>query len=127
MHLRPAALYPAMREIGIRVSSASRTAAEEIHDGGTAAPDPLIARTYERARSHLSDLTPREHTVLCLLAEGWTNGAITRILHVSDRTVESHVRSIYAKLGLDSRLVDRRVMAARAAFERGGHHADRVV
>lgn len=48
-------------------------------------------------------LTPREHDVLALLADGMTNKAIARRLGISDHTVKFHVGAILAKLGAESR------------------------
>jgi DNA-binding NarL/FixJ family response regulator len=45
-------------------------------------------------------LTPREREVLALMAEGCTNIGISRRLYLTERTVETHVGSILAKLGL---------------------------
>lgn len=50
----------------------------------------------------LAALTPRERDVLALVAEGHSNTGISRRMHLSVRTVEDHVRSIFAKLGLSS-------------------------
>ncbi|PTL59595.1 LuxR C-terminal-related transcriptional regulator [Paraconexibacter algicola] len=48
-------------------------------------------------------LTPREHEVVALLAEGATNAAIARRLVVSDATVKSHVRNVMRKLHASNR------------------------
>jgi non-specific serine/threonine protein kinase len=48
-------------------------------------------------------LTPRETEILRLLAAGWTDPAIARAHSISDRTVESHVARIFAKLGVRTR------------------------
>ncbi len=48
-------------------------------------------------------LTPRETEVLHLLAEGLTNKAIARQLHVSEHTVKFHVNAIMGKLNAQSR------------------------
>lgn len=49
------------------------------------------------------DLTPREIETLRLLARGLDNTAIARELVVTKRTVQNHVSTIYAKLGVASR------------------------
>lgn len=49
-------------------------------------------------------LTPREQEVLQLLAQGLNNRAIAEALFVSDRTVQAHLTSIFAKMGVTSRL-----------------------
>jgi DNA-binding NarL/FixJ family response regulator len=48
----------------------------------------------------LAELTPREREVLTLMAEGRTNAAIAKRLWLTERTVETHVRSILGKLDL---------------------------
>jgi DNA-binding NarL/FixJ family response regulator len=58
-------------------------------------------------------LTPRELDVLALIASGFSNAGIERELVLSAKTVESHVRNIYSKLGLgNGGGVHRRVQAA---------------
>ena len=55
------------------------------------------------ARSR-GQLTKREREVAVLVAEGLTNSQIARRLVISGRTVDSHVASTYAKLGISSRV-----------------------
>jgi DNA-binding CsgD family transcriptional regulator len=50
-----------------------------------------------------SGLSPREREVADLVADGLANKAIAQRLHLSVRTVESHVRHALTKLGLDNR------------------------
>lgn len=49
-------------------------------------------------------LTPRELEVLQLLVQGMNNRAIAEALFISDRTVQAHLTSIFAKLQVSSRL-----------------------
>ena len=60
------------------------------------------------------DLTEREQEVLLLMARGERSKEIARHLSITTRTVAAHLSSIYAKLGVDSR-----VSAVTVALERG--------
>ena len=57
-----------------------------------------------QADTAFSELTPREHEILCHLAEGQSNKVIARNLGISDGTVKLHVKSILRKLGVHSRV-----------------------
>jgi DNA-binding NarL/FixJ family response regulator len=48
-------------------------------------------------------LTAREVEVLRLVAHGLTDGQVAEQLVISHRTVNTHLTSIYNKLGVDSR------------------------
>ncbi|GHG62214.1 response regulator transcription factor [Streptomyces griseocarneus] len=82
---------------------------------GESAVDPdIVTRLLRRRRvdSALDGLTSREHQVLALMAEGRSNEAISRRLQVSAKTLETHIRSVFAKLGLEPDLAaNRRVLA----------------
>jgi DNA-binding NarL/FixJ family response regulator len=84
--------------------------------GGSALEPEVVARLIAVHRAGpLSRLTPREAEVLALMAEGHTNGGIARRLWLTDRTVETHVSNIMAKLGLASDVEGhRRVLAVLA-------------
>jgi DNA-binding CsgD family transcriptional regulator len=56
-------------------------------------------------------LTPRERAIASLAAQGLTTPVIAAQLHVSERTVESHLQRVYAKLGITSRRHLGRAMA----------------
>ena len=69
----------------------------------------------ERRAGHLDGLTPRETEVLELMAEGLSNGAICERLHLSVKTVEPVVGSVFAKLRLHQQPdTNRRVLAVLA-------------
>ncbi len=75
------------------------------HELGVASALPRSRRGhYGVARSHPLGLTARELQVLRLLAEGHGSAAISRHLSRSPRTIEHHIASVYAKLGLSNRI-----------------------
>jgi DNA-binding NarL/FixJ family response regulator len=89
-------------------------ALERVAAGGSALDAEVVARLLRPLgrEDPLTPLTPRERDVLALMAEGRTNAAIARHLWLSDRTVETHVTGIIAKLGLGTSGDDhRRVLA----------------
>ena len=59
-------------------------------------------------------LTPREEEVVKLIAEAHTNAQIAEILHLSEKTVESHRANLLRKLGMRDR-----VELVRYAIRRG--------
>lgn len=59
----------------------------------------VLARSTE-ARSPLARLTPREGEILAEMAQGKSNAAIASSLVITERGVEKHISSIFAKLGL---------------------------
>jgi len=69
-----------------------------------------------RTKNPLDDLTDREREVLSLMAEGRSNLAIENSLFISPRTVESHVRNILIKLGLEDTPNDHRRVLAVLTF-----------
>lgn len=67
------------------------------------------------AGAPLDCLTRREREVLALIAAGCSNEGIRQALFLSPKTVESHVHSIFSKLGLrQGPRTHARVLAARA-------------
>ncbi|MGW5156262.1 response regulator [Nonomuraea wenchangensis] len=89
-------------------------ALQRVAAGGSALDPEVVARLIggRRADDPLASLSAREREVLALMAEGRTNVGIARRLWLTDRTVETHVSSILAKLGLANSEEDhRRVLA----------------
>ena len=89
-------------------------ALRRVGDGGTVLDPEVVSQLLARARRRdpLDLLTPRERTVLSLMAEGRSNAAIAQALVVSDGAVEKHVSNIFTKLDLPPAPEDhRRVLA----------------
>ena len=90
-------------------------------DEGECVLDPtIVARLIGRRRNPnpLVDLSEREVEVLGLMAEGRSNHAVGELLFVSPKTVESHVRQIFMKLGLEETPDDHRRVLAVLAYLR---------
>jgi DNA-binding NarL/FixJ family response regulator len=70
--------------------------------GGTALDPEVVSQLLSARRTGdgPAALTPREHEVLALMAEGRTNTAIAESLAMSVRAVEKHTANIFTKLGL---------------------------
>jgi DNA-binding NarL/FixJ family response regulator len=77
----------------------------------------LVSRRTRAVSSPLAALTPREVDVLREMAQGKTNAGIEQALNLSSSTVEKHVSSIFAKLGLAEEPVHRRVAAVLAFLQ----------
>jgi LuxR family maltose regulon positive regulatory protein len=66
-------------------------------------PDLAEAIDHDDELALLEPLSPRERDVLRLLAQGLTNRAIARRLHVAPDTIRWHAKNIYSKLGAANR------------------------
>jgi len=89
-------------------------AVRRVAAGGSAIDPEVVSELLVRRRRRdlVSDLSDREREVLNLMAEGRSNLAIGASLHLSEKTVEGQVRSIFSKLDLEPAAEDhRRVLA----------------
>ena len=100
------------------VSAVRRVAA-----GGTVLDPEVVAQILARRRTTAMDsLTPREHEVLTLMAEGRSNQAIAETLVITPGAVEKHVSSIFGKLNLPGGVEqNRRVLAVLAYLRASGN------
>jgi DNA-binding NarL/FixJ family response regulator len=97
--------------------------------GGGSALDPEVVGRLLRPNPQdeaIALLTPREREVLALMAEGRTNVGIAKRLYLSERTVETHVANILAKLDLASSEEDHRRVLAVVAYLREALHPSPV-
>ncbi|MFT3662986.1 MAG: response regulator transcription factor [Gordonia sp. (in: high G+C Gram-positive bacteria)] len=85
---------------------------------GGSAFDPrssnIVMRTMSGERNVSDELTDREREVLRLLADGMSNGGISKKLFISESTVKFHIRNIIRKLR-----VSKRTDAVYVASKRG--------
>ncbi|HEY6493611.1 MAG TPA: response regulator transcription factor [Trebonia sp.] len=94
-------------------------AIRRVANGGSALDPEVVAALLASSRPDdlLNALSPREQEVLALVAEGRSNAAIAENLVLAERTVETHMRSIFQKLRItDSGDSNRRVLAVLATF-----------
>ncbi len=87
------------------ISQAVRSVAHGEAWLSTAVAESLIAHTTREEPPPLEELlSPRETDVLRLVVQGCSNSGIAESLVLTEQTVRNYVSSIYAKLGLRSRV-----------------------
>jgi DNA-binding NarL/FixJ family response regulator len=75
--------------------------------GGGSPLDPRAARSLleaQNAPDPLAGISPREREVLVLLLDGLPNKLIARRLGISEKTVKSHLTSIFRAIGVTDRV-----------------------
>jgi DNA-binding NarL/FixJ family response regulator len=99
-------------------------AVRRVADGGTALDREVVAELVQTREATdagpLSALSPREHEVLSLMAEGRTNAAIANALVVTPGAVEKHISNVFSKLDLPVTSDDHRRVLAVLTFLRAG-------
>ena len=95
-------------------------AIRRVGGGGSALDPAIVSQLLGRRREddRLQRLTAREHQVLALMAEGYSNQAIAERLVITVRAVEKHVTSILDKLGIPATGETHRRVLAVLAFLR---------
>jgi DNA-binding NarL/FixJ family response regulator len=93
-------------------------ALERVAGGGSALDPEVVAALLTAGQSALDRLSGRERDVLGLAAQGHSNAAIAARLVIAERTVETHIRSVFNKLDIhESPLAHRRVLAVLAYLQ----------
>ena len=87
----------------LRRSGRRRDAREPLRQGLLVAEGCGALGLVEFAKAETMALTPREHQVAVLAAEGKSNREIAEMLFVTVKTVEWHLKHAYTKLGVRSR------------------------
>jgi DNA-binding NarL/FixJ family response regulator len=96
-------------------------AVRRVAGGGSALDPDVVQQMVGRRRRDdpIDQLTPKEHEVLTLMAEGRSNQGIADHLVVTVAAVERHVTAIFSKLGLHQAPADhRRVLAVLSYLRR---------
>ena len=101
---------PQLRCAARRGRGAAASCAAPACGSAAAAPAP-------RAREGLDALSPREHEIAELVAEGLTNREIGARLFLSEKTIETHLTHVFQKLGLRSRAQVAAEVSRRAAAQ----------
>ena len=62
------------------------------------------AKSDKEVETQISNLSPRELEIVCLIAKGCSNKEIARSLNIAETTVKIHVQHVLRKLNLSSRV-----------------------
>ncbi len=107
--IEPRALFDTLRGVAQGEASISRLMAAKLMGEFS-----RQANRAESAAGRSPELSPREHEVLGLVAQGKSNKEIAAALGVAENTVKNHLKNILEKLHLENR-----VQAATYALRQG--------
>ncbi|MGH1549178.1 LuxR C-terminal-related transcriptional regulator [Leifsonia poae] len=106
-------LVDSARKQGVHGYLSKTLAAQELVDALEAvnAGEIVVSDSPERARSadeldwpgRKEGITDRESEILALITQGKSNAAVAELTYLSPNTVKSHIRSVYRKIGAESR------------------------
>jgi DNA-binding NarL/FixJ family response regulator len=91
--IRGQRLLESIRAVAAGASLIDRSMSERI----------VAEATAQHASDAVSDLTPREHDILRLIADGLTNRQIGDHLGLAEKTVKNYISTLFAKLGVERR------------------------
>jgi two-component system NarL family response regulator len=89
-------------------------AIREVHAGNRPIPQEIARKLADRLT--MDSLTDRETQVLKLVADGLRNKEIAAELHISEETVQGHMKNVFRKLGVNDRTKAAMVAAQRGIF-----------
>ena len=106
-------LIDSAREQGVHGYLSKTLSAQELVEALEAvnAGEIVVSDSPERARSadeldwpgRKEGITDRESEILALITQGKSNAAVAELTYLSPNTVKSHIRSVYRKIGAESR------------------------
>jgi ATP/maltotriose-dependent transcriptional regulator MalT len=94
---------PAVTQLRLAHELLSRVGAEPFRQRVEVDLRAVGIRSRPEGKPRPLDLTAREQDVAALVGRGMTNREVATELYVSEKTVEYHLRSVFGKLGIDSR------------------------
>jgi DNA-binding NarL/FixJ family response regulator len=98
---RPVTGWSYLMKQSVRDMAALRRALEGAAQGDVVLDPKLVAGLQPRAGGRPAHLTPRQHDVLALVAQGLNNASIAQQLALAEKSVENVLSDIYKSFGID--------------------------